>query len=564
VIAVFPYALFHFSLKAKIYLYFYAITILLHMLQRREVLLNNKLEKNRINKKLIWRIFIMAYSLNTSYHFVSHSGNGACMNVYGNDTVSHNRKVCLWAYYDTKSQNFQIQADGNYLKIVSTINTNYALNAWRKTDPYGCDVYPYAGNEKDARIQLEAVDTANNLYKIKLLNYSKYLTAPAVIGNNGVINWSAKFTDSSAAQRQIWKLTTSSINLAKPAVHNQGHIVSYDGKGGCLNVYGNEVISPNRKVCIWKWDDKNAQNWVVGSVNGKTKVFSTLNYPQYALNIYRNGTNACDVYPHTGNDNDSEIFCEPIIPGNPFRCHIRLKLSGLYLTATGPGNGANVVWSAFRNNDSQIWKITNTKPESTSVPGKPMEGADSPLVTTVIPSGDNRYASRGGTKISEITIHHFGYINGSVEGQGAAWSNNNGTTSSHYSIKDDTIGQFVSEENTAYTNGDKSLQTAGASNMRAVTIEVVNSNTADDPSWPVSEKSFQNLIKLVADIAKRNGLEKLTLGISDVNGKWTKFDKPEGNLTWHSMYSYTTCPGNFLRSRLQLLCDKANAINGYK
>lgn len=83
-------------------------------------------------------------------------------------------------------------------------------------------------------------------------------------------------------------------------------------------------------------------------------------------------------------------------------------------------------------------------------------------------------------------------------------------------------------------------------NCRAVTIETSNSGGA--PEWPVSDTTFQTLVTLVADIARRNGLGKL------VKGK---------NLTWHSMYAATACPGPYLSGKLQELVDKANTINGF-
>ena len=33
---------------------------------------------------------------------------------------------------------------------------------------------------------------------------------------------------------------------------------------------------------------------------------------------------------------------------------------------------------------------------------------------------------------------------------------------------------------------------------------------------------------------------------------------PGQNLTWHSMYANTTCPGDYLRSKMQYIADKAN------
>ena len=51
----------------------------------------------------------------------------------------------------------------------------------------------------------------------------------------------------------------------------------------------------------------------------------------------------------------------------------------------------------------------------------------------------------------------------------------------------------------------------------------------------------------MADIAKRNGLGKLV---------------PGENLTWHSMFASTDCPGPYLLSKMQYIADEANKING--
>ena len=53
------------------------------------------------------------------------------------------------------------------------------------------------------------------------------------------------------------------------------------------------------------------------------------------------------------------------------------------------------------------------------------------------------------------------------------------------------------------------------------------------------------MIKLCADIAKRNKLGKL------VKGK---------NLTWHKMYANTDCPGPYLMSKLDYIVKEANKI----
>jgi len=83
-------------------------------------------------------------------------------------------------------------------------------------------------------------------------------------------------------------------------------------------------------------------------------------------------------------------------------------------------------------------------------------------------------------------------------------------------------------------------------NCRSVSIETSNSATGGD--WPVSDAALNSLIRLCADIAKRNKLGKL------VKGK---------NLCWHSMYAATTCPGNYLRSKIDYIAREANKLNGY-
>ena len=114
-------------------------------------------------------------------------------------------------------------------------------------------------------------------------------------------------------------------------------------------------------------------------------------------------------------------------------------------------------------------------------------------------------------------------------------------TSAHYGVgSDGKIGLYVDEKNAAWTDGNRT------SNHKSVTIEVANSSTGGQ--WPVSNTSIKLLIKLVADIAKRNNLGKLVAG---------------KNLTWHSMYASTACPGPYLRSQMKYIAQEANKINGY-
>lgn len=147
----------------------------------------------------------------------------------------------------------------------------------------------------------------------------------------------------------------------------------------------------------------------------------------------------------------------------------------------------------------------------------------------------NFTAGRSGATIQEITIHHAA---GAIELINMYTLFNRSTTkaSSHYGIKDGNVMQYVDESNTAWTNSN------WAANCRAVTIEVSNSGGA--PDWAVSEASYNTLIDLVYDIAKRNNLLPLVKGVS---------------LTWHRMYSATTCPGEYLLARIDDIVSKVNA-----
>ena len=166
--------------------------------------------------------------------------------------------------------------------------------------------------------------------------------------------------------------------------------------------------------------------------------------------------------------------------------------------------------------------------------------ADSTLVTKSLPAHTGNYtknrAAQGG-RITEITVHHCaGKM--SVEALGALWQRVGRRGSSHYGVCGEAVGQYVAESDVAWTNSN------WAANCRAVTIEVSNSGGA--PDWPVSDASLQTLAKLLADIARRNGLGELVAG---------------KNLTWHSMYAATACPGPYLLAKLPKVAAQANAIN---
>ena len=113
--------------------------------------------------------------------------------------------------------------------------------------------------------------------------------------------------------------------------------------------------------------------------------------------------------------------------------------------------------------------------------------------------------------------------------------------------KDGSIGLAVDE-------ADRSWCSSSSSNdHRAITIEVA-SDTAHP--YAVTDEAYNALIKLVADICKRNGIKKLL---------W-KADKSligqvdKQNMTVHRWFANKSCPGEYLYSRHSDIAAKVNAL----
>lgn len=151
--------------------------------------------------------------------------------------------------------------------------------------------------------------------------------------------------------------------------------------------------------------------------------------------------------------------------------------------------------------------------------------------------------------IDTITIHCVvGQC--SVETLGNVFAPTSRQASSNYGVgTDGRIGMYVEEK-------DRSWCSSSASNdHRAVTIEVASDTYAP---YAVNDKAYAALINLVADICKRNGIEEL---------KW-KADKSligqvdKQNMTVHRWFAATSCPGDYLYSRMGDIATKVNVKLG--
>lgn len=150
-------------------------------------------------------------------------------------------------------------------------------------------------------------------------------------------------------------------------------------------------------------------------------------------------------------------------------------------------------------------------------------------------------------EIDTITIHC--YVGQVTAKKGCDYFvTTNRSVSSNYVVGyDGSIGLSVPESDRAWTSGNRE------NDNRAVTIEV-----ACDTFEPyrVTDKAYEALINLVADICKRNNIKEL---------KWQaeksligKIDRQ--NMTVHRWFDATACPGEYLFGKHSDIAKKVNAI----
>ena len=185
--------------------------------------------------------------------------------------------------------------------------------------------------------------------------------------------------------------------------------------------------------------------------------------------------------------------------------------------------------------------------------GEDYEDAPDPMISSAPNSGfsnspmvvytrwSSNYSSRGGRKIDTITIHHMAG-NLSLETCGNIFAGASRNASATYAVDNEgRVGQYVDEKYAPWTTSSY------ANDSHAVTIEVANSYAGGN--WPVSDTALNATIKLVADICKRNGIEKLNY-TGDVSG----------NMTKHCWFDSTLCPGPYLGDKFKYIEEQVNLI----
>lgn len=154
--------------------------------------------------------------------------------------------------------------------------------------------------------------------------------------------------------------------------------------------------------------------------------------------------------------------------------------------------------------------------------------------------------------IDTITIHCMAG-NLSIETCANVFAPAERQASSNYGVgTDGRIGCYVDENDRSWCSSNR------ANDMRAITIEVANDGGADT-GWHVSGVAMSSLIKLVADVCKRNGIPKLIWSDS----KDDRINhRNDCNMTVHRDFANKDCPGAYLMSQMPYIADEVNKLLG--
>lgn len=180
---------------------------------------------------------------------------------------------------------------------------------------------------------------------------------------------------------------------------------------------------------------------------------------------------------------------------------------------------------------------------------------DSPLAERMILS-PNRTTPRQG-QIKGIIPH-------CVVGQASALSVANmfasktrGASSNYVIGVNGEIIQCVPEKDRAWCSGGSKTTPSGWTGKKwdhwAISIECASDNF--DPYW-MNDKVLDSLIRLSADICKRNGIPKLLWqGNPALVGAWD-----QQNVSAHRWHDFRQCPGDYLYNRMSWYVDEVNKL----
>lgn len=175
--------------------------------------------------------------------------------------------------------------------------------------------------------------------------------------------------------------------------------------------------------------------------------------------------------------------------------------------------------------------------------------SNSPLVNKTLISPNRTHPRKD--VIDTVTVHcYVGQV--TVDRALEGFSKRSRNASCNYVIGfDGQIGLCVPEEDRSWCSSTGNAK--GSNDHRAITIEVASDTVHP---YKVNDAAFESLIKLLADICKRNNIKQLLWkGDKSLIGQ---IDKQ--NMTVHRWFAAKKCPGDWLYERHSLIASRVNAI----
>lgn len=166
--------------------------------------------------------------------------------------------------------------------------------------------------------------------------------------------------------------------------------------------------------------------------------------------------------------------------------------------------------------------------------------SNSPLISGTLLT--NNCSCPRNNRINAIVVHYMCWYTTAKECCESFVPANRRASANYCIGKYGEIWLNVEEKNRAWTTGN------GGIDNRAVTIECANYMDADRYGV-LPDATWNSLVKLCADICKRNGISRL-----NYTG-----DK-SGNLHMHKWYQDTDCPGPWLSKQFGRLAKEVNAL----
>ena len=189
----------------------------------------------------------MAVSSSNVYFIKSYENLARYLDVYGNNQVINGSNVITWDAVSTAmTQKWKLKNNNTNTKILSNFKPAFSLDHWVGSTNYGkCDMYDdKPENDTDQLVTLIPYNENQNLYKVKLINHNKFLTAAA--SNGQVMFWLA----ANNQNNQIWKFeeyasSQFAIVDASSTVSTDKYTIDYfSAAPGDIVITSKRIINP--------------------------------------------------------------------------------------------------------------------------------------------------------------------------------------------------------------------------------------------------------------------------------------------------------------------------------